>query len=61
MLGVLFPEFDESLAWRRRGRKVLEERLPLQFHRMAAASNRQPSITMPRWGSFARCAGGTCE
>src|SRR5437762_5063470 len=32
LLGVLFPEFKESLAWRRRGRQVLEERLSQQFH-----------------------------
>lgn len=33
MLGVLFPEFQEAAAWRRRGRRVLESRLPQQFYR----------------------------
>jgi hypothetical protein len=32
LLGVLFPEFGESAAWRRRGRHVLETRLPQQFY-----------------------------
>jgi hypothetical protein len=31
-LGVLFPEFREAAAWRRRGREVLESRLSSQFH-----------------------------
>jgi hypothetical protein len=31
-LGVLFPEFREAGAWRRRGRWVLESRLATQFH-----------------------------
>ena len=32
MLGVLFPEFTEASAWRRRGRAVLESRLSRQFY-----------------------------
>ena len=32
MLGVLFPEFRESAAWRARGRRVLETRLSEQFY-----------------------------
>jgi hypothetical protein len=31
-LGVLFPEFRESREWLRRGRGVLEDTLPSQFH-----------------------------
>ena len=31
-LGVLFPEFREARAWRRRGKEVLESALPEQFH-----------------------------
>jgi hypothetical protein len=32
LLGVLFPEFSEARAWRRRGRQILEKRLSRQFH-----------------------------
>lgn len=31
-LGVLFPEFSEAPAWRRRGRRVLESTIHAQFH-----------------------------
>lgn len=31
-LGVCFPEFRDSRSWRRRGRKILESRLPRQFY-----------------------------
>ena len=31
-LGVLFPEFCEAAAWRRRGRQVLESRIGRQFY-----------------------------
>lgn len=33
VLGVLFPEFRDAAAWRRRGRQVLESRLGEQFYR----------------------------
>ena len=32
LLGLLFPEFHEAAAWRRRGRHVLESRLSGQFY-----------------------------
>jgi hypothetical protein len=32
MLGVLFPEFRDSSAWRARGRQILESRLEEQFY-----------------------------
>lgn len=32
VLGVRFPEFRDAPAWRRRGRRVLEERLHAQFY-----------------------------
>jgi len=32
LLGTLFPEFAEAPAWRRRGRMILESRLPEQFY-----------------------------
>jgi uncharacterized heparinase superfamily protein len=32
MLGVLFPEFEEATAWRRRGKGVLESQLARQFY-----------------------------
>ena len=32
LLGTLFPEFAEAGAWRRRGRSILESRLPQQFY-----------------------------
>jgi hypothetical protein len=32
LLGTLFPEFAEAHAWRRRGRMILESRLPAQFY-----------------------------
>jgi hypothetical protein len=32
MLGLLFPEFAESVAWTRRGRRVLEAIVVRQFH-----------------------------
>lgn len=32
MLGVLFPEFTDAPAWRKRGRRVLESRLEGQFY-----------------------------
>ncbi len=32
MVGVLFPEFEESSSWRRRGRAVLESQVSRQFY-----------------------------
>lgn len=32
MLGLLFPEWPEARKWTKRGRHVLEQRLPMQFY-----------------------------
>jgi hypothetical protein len=42
MMGVLFPEFEESAAWRTRGRTVLESEVPRQFYADGGSVEQSP-------------------